>query len=482
MKKNRSPIYRKPLFIDGIDINNIHCYTYKEMLEAEAKNHNADIQFAIYRYLDHNYWRCAAFDAEAKKEYLKNKKFHDEKIAEKYQAYLREDPDEKYSSVKKNYIHHIAYEISNKASEVWLKKAFSQNHSEALFVYAEREITKIKENNTGDINKALSLLERALKLGSTKAAEELIILYLNGKYGIPQNEKRADEIKSMYDPKDYKFYLSEDKTYCSITKINKILLNNTELCNHMVDLYHKMALLKEKLDALIKEGKSYYKDYKIIGEISFFIDNPIEIEGMKTYDNATCDWKLVFDEKPVPEIVEALDFWENHNKNDLYFPQSFICRATHDFIYPKKKLLNINCNYIPYEVFENASSKNFYHNITLLIAKYPVPVKQLNKNPEEYLRYSNYYRERNLHRNLFWFEKKKILKIARRMLEYEFEINSTGNKIKKELEEFSKTTFPDKDEFFFEQRLNYKFCHPFGIITKKDAMYSKYVDSMLNIS
>ncbi|MBR5866947.1 MAG: hypothetical protein IKZ04_03455, partial [Spirochaetaceae bacterium] len=284
------------------------------------------------------------------------------------------------------------------------------------------------------------------------------------------------------DPKDYKFYLSEDKTYCSIKKINKILLNNTELCNHMVDLYHKMALLKEKLDALIKEGKTYYKDYKIIGEISFFIDNPIEIEGMKTYDNATCDWKLVFDEKPIPEIVEALDFWENHNKNDLYFPQSFICRATHDFIYPKKKLLNINCNYIPYEVFENASSKNFYHNITLLIAKYPVPVKQLNKNPEEYLRYSNYYKERNLHRNLFWFEKKKILKIARRMLEYEFEINSTGNKIKKELEEFSKTSFPDTDEFFFEQRLNYKFCHPFGIITKKDAMYSKYVDSMLNIS
>lgn len=36
-KKNRSPINRKPKFIDGIDVKNIHCYSYEEMLEAEGK-------------------------------------------------------------------------------------------------------------------------------------------------------------------------------------------------------------------------------------------------------------------------------------------------------------------------------------------------------------------------------------------------------------------------------------------------------------
>jgi hypothetical protein len=40
-KKNRSPLYCKPKIIDGIDVKNIHCYSYREMLEAEIKNHNA---------------------------------------------------------------------------------------------------------------------------------------------------------------------------------------------------------------------------------------------------------------------------------------------------------------------------------------------------------------------------------------------------------------------------------------------------------
>jgi hypothetical protein len=72
--------------------------------------------------------------------------------------------------------------------------------------------------------------------------------------------------------------------------------------------------------------------------------------------------------------------------------------------------------------------------------------KKVNKNPEEYLHYKNYYEGKNLRRKLFWFEKNKILKIARKMLDYEFEINSTGKKIKSELELFTKNNFSNSED------------------------------------
>ena len=67
--KNPSPIFQKPKFIDGIDVKNIHCYTYEEMLQAEEKNHNSEIQFAIFNYLVKNYWKEKYFLKETKKEY-----------------------------------------------------------------------------------------------------------------------------------------------------------------------------------------------------------------------------------------------------------------------------------------------------------------------------------------------------------------------------------------------------------------------------
>ena len=338
------------------------------------------------------------------------------------------------------------------------------------------------EKKNGDISKAITLLEKALQKGSPKAAEYLIPIYLNGNYNIPKDEKRANKIINMFPTDKYKFHLSEDKTYCSIDKIDKILVNNNELCNRMVELYDQMAQLKEYIDSLIAQGKTYYKGYKITGEISFYLDEPINIEGIQNYDSATSDWKLIFDEKPLPNKIDALDFWKNHNKHKLEYISNYICRTTHDFIYPKNKKTDRNCNYIPLSIFETANPNNFQHEISLTITKYPLNEKQINKNSEDYLHYREYYRGKELRRNLFWFEKKKILKIARKMLDYEFEINSTGQKIIKDLEKFVKEYSPQFDNFYYEQKLNYKFSHPFGIITKRDAMYSQYVNNMMNIS
>ena len=327
----------------------------------------------------------------------------------------------------------------------------------------------------------ISLLEEALESGLEKSAEILIPLYLTGKNGFEKNEKRANEIIKMFNTKDYNFHLANDNSYCSITKIDKVLKNNNSLCNLMVELHDKMTLLKEQIDSYIKEGKLYYKGYKIIGEIGFYLEDSIKVEGNENYDGATCDWKIIFDEKSIPNKVGDLDFWKNHNKGDLDYVHRYICRATHDFIYPKNKKIDRNCNFIPLEVFKNANVNNFYFTINLVITKYHLPEKQVNKNPEEYLHYKNYYEGKNLRRKLFWFEKNKILKIARKMLDYEFEINSTGKKIKSELKLFTKNNFSNSEDLYFDQKLNYKFSHPLGIITKKDAMFSKYVNDMMSI-
>ncbi len=190
-KKNRSPIYRKPKFIDGIDVKNIHCYSYEEMLEAEEKNHNPEIQFAIFKALKSNVIKGNYFEKEAKKEYMKNKETHDEKIGALYENWLKDDPKKKYSHVKNwYYLYEIKCKIIRRVGEIWLKKAFEQNYPDAIFTVAKRKVEKIQDDEKLDIiDDGIALLEKALSLGSKRAAEYLIPIYLTGKYGFPKISK-----------------------------------------------------------------------------------------------------------------------------------------------------------------------------------------------------------------------------------------------------------------------------------------------------
>ena len=234
--KNPSPIFQKPKFIDGIDVKNIHCYTYEEMLQAEEKNHNSEIQFAIFNYLVKNYWKEKYFLKEAKKEYYNQRKTYDFGIKQKYQEYLKEDSSVKYSAVKKSIILDIAKNIAFKKAELWLEKAFFQNDKNALLTVAKRELRKVDENKNKNATYAISLLERALEKNSTEAAEILIPIYLKGLYGISKNAKRANDLIKKFSTKEYKFYLSEKKDFCSIKKIDNVIINNNALCKEMVTL------------------------------------------------------------------------------------------------------------------------------------------------------------------------------------------------------------------------------------------------------
>ena len=84
-------------------------------------------------------------------------------------------------------------------------------------------------------------------------------------------------------------------------------------------------------------------------------------------------------------------------------------------------------------------------------------------------------------RKLFGFEKRKILKIARLLLDFEIEGNDLGKKIEKDFKSFAKKDLSFLREYYFSNKVNYKFSHPFGIVTKKDIFKAYYVDIMLEI-
>lgn len=480
-KKNRSPIYRKPKFIDGIDVINIHCYSYDEMLEAEGKNHNPEIQFAMYKCFTDNFWRYEYFLKKANIAYKKNKAFYEKKIQKEYEEYLKEDDSIKYSFTKRNVIYEIARELAEKEAEIWLNKAFAQNENKALCTMANREIRKIKDKKNGEISKALFLLEKALEQGSLEAAGILIPIYFLGKYGVPRNAEKAETLIKRFSTKDYRLYLSNDKNYCSIKKIDRVIINNAAICKEMEKLYDKMVLLKNQLDSMIKEGKTYYKGYKIYGEINFEPENPVIIDGKEKNFCAESDWKLVFQEnKPIPKKVDALALWENHNKEALYYPEVFISKVTHDFIYPKKKeIYRYKQNFIPYEMFEKASPREFCHNIELVISKYPISYEKVESAVTKYIDKKEKYSL--MKRKLFGFEKRKILKIARLLLDFEIEGKDLGKKIEKDFKSFAKKDLGFLREYYFSNKVNYKFSHPFGIVTKKDIFKAYYVDNMLEI-
>jgi len=484
-KKNRSPINRKPKFIDGIDVKNIHCYSYEEMLEAEEKNHNPEIQFAIFKALKGYVIKGNYFEKEAKKEYVKNKETHDEKIRALYENWLKDDPKKKYSHVKNWYfLYEIKCKIIRRVGEIWLKKAFEQNYPDAIFTVAEGKCQKIGEHEKiNNMEEVVALFEKAFAFGSEKAAEQLIPIYLTGKFGFPQNKTRGYEILSFFENnKNYHVSWKEEKDFCLIRKIDKILENNNTLCNIMVELYEKMTVIKEQIDSLIKQGKTYYKGYKLIGNIDFFLEEPISIEEKETYDRATCDWQLIFEDgKPIPEKVDALDFFKNYNSKDLDYPNQYICRATKDFIYPKKKKTNGDCNFIPLEIFEKAKAEDFLSFIYLEISKYPLPEKILKHISEKEQDDFRNLSCKDYKRHYFWFEKKKILKIAKKMLKFEFSINSVGEKIKEDLKNLSKNGYLFFKNYYYEQNLHYNFHHPLGIITKKDAMKAEVFSFMMNV-
>ena len=250
----------------------------------------------------------------------------------------------------------------------------------------------------------------------------------------------------------------------------------------MEKLYDEMAIIKNTLDSFIKEGKTYYKGYKIYGEINFEPEKPLVIDGKEKDFRAESDWKLVFeDKKPLPKKVDALELWKNHNKESLAYPQVFISRVTHDFIYPKKKeIFRFHQNFIPYEIFEKASPKDFYYHITVVISKYQLPYKKLNSILTEYDNMEKRYSSKK--RNLFGFEKQKILKIAKKMLDFEVEGNIIGKKIESDFETLAKKDLPFLEDFYVGKMIDYKFSHPFGIVTKKDILKSFRVNIMLTVS
>ena len=275
--------------------------------------------------------------------------------------------------------------------------------------------------------------------------------------------------------------MKNDETMKNISKIN------ARIYDLMFLLYDQMAQIKEQLDLLIKSGKTYYKGYKITGDIGFAVDEEDKNPEVDDYFEAESEWKLVFKYgKKLPTKLKALDLWKNYSKDELSNPTDYICRVTYGFLHPQKDKEPYWANYkIPYEIFKNAKPENFYHCIKITIGKFKLRRKFTEKERSDFRATEEYFEKMEKHperQNFFWFEKRKLLKLAKKMLEYELSINLTSKKIRKDFEQLVKNGYSIFDKSEIEKTLDYNFHHPFGIVTKDDSLLAYTFHNLMTMN
>ncbi len=277
--------------------------------------------------------------------------------------------------------------------------------------------------------------------------------------------------------------MKNDETMKNISRIN------AKIYDLMFLLYDQMAQIKEQLDLLIKSGKTYYKGYKITGDIGFAVDEEDKNPEVDDYFEAESEWKLVFEYgKKLPTKLKALDLWKNYSKDELSIPMDYICRVTYGFLHPKKEEDEKSywANYkIPYEIFKNAKPEDFYHCIKITIGKFKLRRKFTEKERKDFRMNKEYFEKLKKHperQNFFWFEKRKLLKLAKKMLEYELSINSTSKKIRKDFEQLVKNGYSIFDKSEIEKTLDYNFHHPFGIVTKEDSLLAHIFHNLMTMN
>lgn len=105
--------------------------------------------------------------------------------------------------------------------------------------------------------------------------------------------------------------------YKTIKNLSKI---NARIYELMFLLYDQMAEIKEQLDLLIKSGKTYYKGYKITGDIGFDVDEEDKIPQVDDYFEAESEWKLVFEYgKKTPTKLKVLICGKTTAKTSFQF-------------------------------------------------------------------------------------------------------------------------------------------------------------------
>ncbi len=264
---------------------------------------------------------------------------------------------------------------------------------------------------------------------------------------------------------------------------------NAKVYELMFLLYDQMAEIKEQLDLLIKNGKTYYKGYKITGYIVFAVDEEDKNPEVKDYFEAESEWRLVFKYgKKIPGKLKALDLWKNYSKDELSIPMDYICRVTYGFLHPKKEQSEKPYwpDYkIPYEIFKNARPEDFYHTIRITIGKFNLRRNFSEKDRKDFRMNEEYLEKLEKHserQNFLWFEKRKLLKLAKKMLEYELSINATSKKMRKDFEQLVKNGHSIFDKSEIEKTLDYNFHHPFGIVTKEDSLLAYTFHNMMRIN
>ena len=257
--------------------------------------------------------------------------------------------------------------------------------------------------------------------------------------------------------------------------------NNAKIYYEMFQLYDEIEEIKKQLDLLIKQGKTYYCDYKIIGRIVFSLEESVKNNG-EDFDSAESEWKIETSYgKKLPSKTKALDLWKQHLfEHEEVGEWNYINRATYDFLFPKVDRnhdLYAHWHKIPFDIFSAAEPNCFERYIQITIGKYKVE-RDFSRDEEMSETEKTFGRKEKPFEIFNFFEKRKVLKLARRMLELEVETNHIGDQIEKDFAKLAYEGHKIFSDIDMDRTIHYDFHHAFGRKSKMDMIHTHYVEIM----
>lgn len=448
--------FNEEWIVDGIDVANIWNHTTKEVLAAEAKNHAPEIQYMIGKHLYNVYQK--EFDALEKK--------------------LKKEYGDDYEKISE-----IESSIMDPRSLEWYKKAADQNYAPAQY---QLYLIYDDEDYGNDKKLAYDYFRLSLDQYYYVAVEDYIRMSRDNE--LPEDFPKYDEkelIRIVCEKEDgvwneaYESFEGKD-LFKNISKIN------AHLYKMMFAAYDQVWELKTQLDSLIKQGKTYYKNYEIRCGIGLYPEEEYKTKDGKEFEGADCEWELVSTyKKKLPEKMKALSLWENYHFGPFKdLTHDYVCKAMYSFACPKiEKDEGRYVNFkVPMEILDQAKSKDFYLNINLTFGKNKL-VKKFTHEEWEDWRHDNYCKK--FHMPSIWrlgfLKPWRILSQAKSLLRIELESADLTEQILKDFNSVyknSKTMFTNPK---VGMSLSYDHKRPFGIKTKGDSLIENEIQIMCGL-
>lgn len=251
---------------------------------------------------------------------------------------------------------------------------------------------------------------------------------------------------------------------------------NARLYYLMLKTYDEVAEAKECIDRLIANGADYYKNYLIVGEIFFAPEEEVKLPNGEWVE-PTCTFRIKAEyRKKMTDKFTALSLDKNFSK-DEFLPlrkyDTYVCRATWEFIHPQDYHDRFVPEGMPFEIFKKAKQDDFGSCVNVHITKDKSRHELVDGDCYDW---THEYPADSLYENAM--EKgvlpkkyvRKFRKMAQTILKWEVEAAATKKKMRRDFAMLEKEGYKIFKGTTFNIGLNYNAKKLFGEKSYDDKM------------